>query len=501
MKSDKTGKIDILLFVDETCAGHDLMFQNEFLPESLGKKFIETGFFNEVYITVHESFDHKIDDTSRVIIRKGGDDVEFWKNFFNEKKSDHAVRISADSPFIDPAVIIEMLEVHTGQFAEYTFSENLPQGLTAEIISSDLIEALPEIKEQTLPLPQVVKSNINHFDVEIFYKDPDIRDKRLSFLSSSRRDRKIMENILTKEGTVPSYESLKSIIESDPAILYIGPSYVEIEPTGRCSLNCVFCYRKKLETERGDMPVDVYESILAGMEEFGLPYSICMGGSGEPLMCGSIYEMMKKAVSNPLVETLVIETNGIDAGGNFRSFLETPETSKVKVIVNINGYDRDTYSSLHGSDSFDTVFANVKSLAELNSSGSDRVYVQLMKINETKDFTDRYYDFWESHGLPIIFQKHNKYLNLIEDRSYSDLSPIERMPCWHLQRDLFIASDGTAAFCKQDVALKKPIGSVSEKSLKDIFESGRDRFLKDYKGDLSKSPDCSLCDEWYTFNL
>jgi hypothetical protein len=53
--------------------------------------------------------------------------------------------------------------------------------------------------------------------------------------------------------------------------------------------------------------------------------------------------------------------------------------------------------------------------------------------------------------VPIILQKQNVYLGRVEDRRYSDLSPVERIPCWHLQRDLFILSDGTVGFCKQDV--------------------------------------------------
>ena len=103
---------------------------------------------------------------------------------------------------------------------------------------------------------------------------------------------------------------------------------------------------------------------------------------------------------------------------------------------------------LHGTDRFETVLQNILGLAE---TARDRLYVQIMKINETEPFLDAYYDFWEKHKIPIILQKQNTFLGRIQDRRYSDLSPLDRIPCWHLQRDLYITADGGVSFCKQDV--------------------------------------------------
>ena len=108
-------------------------------------------------------------------------------------------------------------------------------------------------------------------------------------------------------------------------------------------------------------------------------------------------------------------------------------------------------------------------MAELNS-GAERVYIQIMKINETdefgkendiKSYLDKYYDFWEGEKIPIILQKQNIYFGRIPDRRYSDLSPVKRTPCWHLQRDLYILSDGTVSFCKQDIDGETSYGNVN----------------------------------------
>ena len=76
-----------------------------------------------------------------------------------------------------------------------------------------------------------------------------------------------------------------------------------------------------------------------------------------------------------------------------------------------------------------------------------------MKINETEPFLDRFYDFWEKYKIPIILQKQNTYLGKIQDRNYSDLTPLERTPCWHLQRDLVVLVDGSVPLCREDISV------------------------------------------------
>jgi hypothetical protein len=98
-------------------------------------------------------------------------------------------------------------------------------------------------------------------------------------------------------------------------------------------------------------------------------------------------------------------------------------------------------------------------------------------------------------------QKQNTYLGRIEDRRYSDLSPLDRIPCWHLQRDLYILSDGRVAFCKQDFEGKTAQGSIGEENVLSLYNKGLADFINDYRKKYASKPDCTACDEWYTFNF
>jgi spiro-SPASM protein len=490
-------KIVILAYLEEQITDNDLTFKEIFIPENFSKKYSDIT--DSIIFSIPKSYEGAIKNYKNSETRTEEDDVIFWKNIFNTTKADHIIKILADTPFADVSIIKEMLALHTDTFAEFTYSENLPQGFACEIISSELISILPNTTEKTLSLSQVVKSNINQFDVELFYKDPDIRNKRISFRSSILRDKLIMEKIYAINNN-PTYAETAEIVQSNPDICFIAPSYIEIELTGNCNQQCIFCYRDKLSSKREHMSPDLYKKLLGDMNKFNLPYTICLGGSGEPLLHENVNDLLKFTLAQPQIERVIIETNGVHIDNKLIEIMESTEGSKISVIVNINGYNNETYLKIHGQDEFDKVLFNIQRLAKFNEH-SKRVYLQIMKINETEEYLDSFYDFWEDKNFSIILQKQNTYLGLIEDRRYSDLTPIDRTPCWHLLRDVFVLANGQIPVCKQDVNCRSQIGNANEESLQDIFSKMYSSFEQNFKCNYPKEPNCADCDEWYTFNF
>lgn len=487
-----------LLYIEEGLQDSDLTFAGIHLPQELERRLQSIDKITGIKFSVHTTYSG--DQKQNTLTRKDNDDLSFWKELFTELQADHIIKIYCDSPFFDTEILEDMLNVHIKYLAEFTYSENLPSGFTCEIISKELIDAIPEPDEKTLPLGQVIKSNINRFDVELYYKEPDIREKRISFRSGIPREMRIMERIFLESGSIPKYSQIKEIIDKNPGVLYLSPSYVEIELTGACQLDCIFCFRNTLKNIHPDMDIELFKKILQDMKTFSLPYSICLGGSGEPLMHNSFYEILDIARNETLIENIVLETNGILADINFKNYIANSNDKRIKIIFNINGMDEKSYNAIHKKDMFKTVFQNITSLKE-SMPDSYSIYIQIMKINETEPFLDQYYNFWEKYNIPIILQKQNTFIGKIPDRNYSDLSPLERTPCWHLQRDFNVLSDGSVIFCKQDIAGDNVRGNIKQDSIESIFEKSKNSFLRNYKKDLETTPDCSSCNEWYTFNL
>lgn len=492
-------KIAAIIVIPQNVKKEDLRFKDFFLPDELARRLKTVSDIQEIFFAADADYDEKIPEGCEKINYGKDGELLFLKSFFSQHDFEHVLLVQYDSPFLDPNIISEMLKLHVTYLPEYTYSENVPSGFCGECISRALMESIPEQTSPAVPLSQIIKSNLHRFDVEIFYSHPDVRDRRISFRSSNLRERRIMEHIVDRHGGIPKYAEIADVLKKFPETLYLAPSYLEVELNGQCNLNCIFCYRKTLATEHGQMEVPIFRKILEGMRDFGLPYHICFGGSGEPLMHSGFYEMMDLALAEGGLSSVVVETNGVYADANFAQYI-SGKSGKVRVIVNLNAVDEETYRALHGGDHYNTVVANIERLREVVGE-SDSLYVQIMKINETEKFLDRYYDIWEQKRVPIILQKQNTYLGRIPDRRYSDLSPLERIPCWHLQRDLYVLYDGTVCFCKQDVDGASSKGNVKDSTIKELFEKGRNFFVEDFKGNRSKKPDCSACDEWYTFNL
>jgi spiro-SPASM protein len=493
-------KIDLVLYLEKNIDDQALECAGIYIPDRITSVFKNNALISNIHYSIPESYAGRLQKEINCHVRTGDDDVEFWKDLFVKTNAESLIKIFADSPFIDPSIINEMIKIHTENIAEYTFSENLPPGLTCDCISSEMISSIPAFDKKTLPLSTVVKSHINQFDVELYYKDPDIRNKRLSFRSSNLRDKKIMGNIHHSIGEIPSYSEIKNIIESNPEVLFIGPSYIEIELTGRANHTCIFSYRHSIAKEHPDMDVNLVKKIISGMQTFGCPYSVCLGGSGDPLLHPNFYEVLDIFANEFLIENIIVETDGLFPDSNYKQYLHKSINNRIKTIINMNGYDQETYALIHTVDSFKQVFDNVMSLKELNDQ-HEQIYLQIMKIRETEPFLDKYYDFWENYKIPIILQKQNTYLGKIKDRRYSDLSPLERTPCWHLQRDMYILSDGRVCFCKQDINAEYSRGCLTDELLQDIWEKGKGPFLNDYQKKYPACPDCLKCDEWYTFNF
>ena len=493
-------KTDIILYLEKGIEENNLIFNGDYIPELLSKRFLNSDKIGSVYFSIPESYDGKIRSFDNVFVRENEDNVAFWKDLFEKTKSEHIAKIFVDSPFVELKTIEEMVDLHVQYLAEFTYSENLPAGLTCEIFSKELIEATPSLDNQTLSLNGVVKANINQFDIELYYRSPDIRDKRITFRSSNARDLKIMENIYNQNNTFPKYEDIKTIIEDNPSLLHISPSYVQIELTTKTNQTSIYSISSK---EIGEKEIDekTYDSILAGMNEFNLPYTIAFSGSGESMLHPSFYNFLEKAISESLVERIIVETNGILADLNYSNFVESKDKDKIVTIVSMNGLDSTTYKGIHNSDDFDKVLLNLQNLKKLYAENSLNLFIEVMKINETESYLDKFYDFWEMEKISIILQKQNSFIGELEDRSYSDLSPLVRTPCWHLQRDLVVLADGNVAFCKQDYNGENKVGSLAENSIFEIWNSKEKFFLDDYKLNYCKNPDCEKCDEWYTFNF
>lgn len=404
------------------------------------------------------------------------------------------------SPLLDSHLTEKAWVRHKNFFSQYSYSENLPPGLTPTIITREFLTSLPDTL--ATDIHSFFLKNINQYDVDIFYQAPDLRQLRLDFRLASVRSLTLIQGLLSL-GKVLPYENLLPKLKENPELFRSAPSYLEWEIYKGCELKCTFCPREFVDTTNDGSFVsleDVKKTISKLNAELISPITISLSGNGEPLLHPEFKSVITEILKLELLTELIIETALYTNTESLLSLignLNPSEKEKLCIIVNVTTLKPEVYQSLYGKSELEKVLATVNQLSEVLPSRS--LHVQMIKMKEVEEEIDPYFTFFEKKGINIILQKYNTFAKKLPERRVSDLTPIHRDYCWHLVRDLSVSVDGAVSICKQNQT--EVIGNLYSESFNDVWRKGLDFFKYSFNGEHGKIPaPCLNCDEWYTFN-
>ncbi|TGN06462.1 spiro-SPASM protein [Leptospira ilyithenensis] len=404
------------------------------------------------------------------------------------------------SPLLDVELSKRSWKRHQDFFSQYSYSENLPEGIIPTILSREFLSTLPD------KLPSDVHSfflkNINHYDVDIFFVPPDLRQYRFDLRVNHPRNVNLIESLF-KKIPGPAYSEILPILKKEPAIFRFAPSYVEWEIQRGSEQDCIFRGRTYLidKNDKTSVTLENAKLILSKLEStFPSPMTICLGGNGEPLLHPDWKEIITRILKLPYLTELMIETSLTSNAGELVSFLRNlseAERKKICLIVDLSTLKEDRYKTLYGTNDLSKVLESIDLLKSVLPQGS--LNVEMIKMKEVEDEIDAYFTYFEKKNINVILQKYNSYAGKLTERRVSDLTPIHREFCWHLTRDLYINANGSVAICKQDIT--REIGNLTTENLKDIWQKGNSYFASSFLGNHPEIPaPCLSCDEWYTFN-
>ncbi len=453
------------------------------------------------------------------VIRKQSDAAAARELFLNYDVDD-LFFVSTRAMLLDLQIARQMYENHCRYLCEYTYSENVPAGFAGEFAHRSLIYRLGE---EDLPaqfsLGEIIRKNINHFDVEVHFQSPDIRVLRADGSIQDARQAEIVSGVIQSIGKLPSYQEFAEALWATPSLYRIHPSYLELEICSDCQLHCLYCPRHYAAMPRDsrEMPLEMVEQILAQSSKLGFPLTVALGGMGEPLLHSHFLALLQQLDASDSVERIVLETNGILLTEELVKEILKLKT-KVHIIINLNALTKEQYDSLQPKNPeyqatlpnniFLQLLENLHMLAPYNldhqGRATDFLTIQLLKISQNETLIDDFFKHWTGKGFQVLLQKQNRYQGLVPDFRFSDLTPLQRIPCWHLSRDLAIASDGAVLTCKQDILKRNVLGSFADSSneiFRNTWEKNGSLAAQEGRGDYSAFPACEQCDEWYTFNF
>lgn len=425
----------------------------------------------------------------------------FWKSVVEiGPVHGEVLLIQGDQPLLDLPMLHKMADLHQKYYAEYTFADAWPVGLSGEIIRGSVLSSLTALAVNRKENPDgaslfsMIQKDINQFDLETLVAPVDFRPWRLDF-SLKNLEGWMLADTFRKSGAKNS-DDLGSWIQEYEKDLRIIPAYIQIQVSQQCPQHCSYCPYPEIYnpvTDKGkNMTFQEFSSLLEKITAINPEAVISLSPWGEPALNPEIYSMIQ-AVGTIGSLKLLIETSGI---GWDREKLEPLLNSQsIQWIISLDSLDPDLYKTLRGKGQ-EQALSFIEFLEEKQS---EDIYVQIVRMKENEMELERIFPQFQNRKANLIVQKYDFFNGRLPQKKITDLSPVKRFPCWHNKRDLVILVDGRVPLCHEDLSSTMPLGNALKEDLQTIWNRGSSCYHQHLTKDYPEI--CRNCDEYYTYNF
>jgi spiro-SPASM protein len=317
---------------------------------------------------------------------------------------------------------------------------------------------------------------------------------RVSLTADSRRNHLLLSRLAK---TQRADEEICEVIRREGSLLRTLPAFYNIQIVEGCPQNCGYCpypgFRSSDLGKHGEMDVGQFAALTDKIAEFSDDAVISVSLWGEAALHSDFSAIAAAVDTHPSLE-LLVETSGLGWDPTVWHRIRENCRRPPQWIVSLDARSPEVYRRLRG-DGYEEAHTAVSELSELYPRG---VFVQAVRMKENEEDLEGFYRYWKEQSAEVIIQKYDRFAGRLPDRAVTDLSPLKRMPCWHLKRDLVILMDGTVTMCREDLDRSSVWGNAHSESLEVIWERGQAEYKAHLNGEY---PDlCRDCDEYYTFN-
>ena len=406
----------------------------------------------------------------------------------------------ADCPLLDIELARRMHENHRRYWADYTYADGYPYGLSTEILTRETAGRLKAAASASAPerdtMFSLISKDINAYDIETEISPVDQRLLRVSLSADSQRNFLQLQRVVATGARDAA--SVCDALQHNPEILRTLPAYFNIQVVERCPHACSYCpypvFAGDVVGKTGVMPPQRFSELAARIGAFSGDAVISISLWGEPALHPSIYDLIGAVLESPSLR-LVVETSGVGWDPSLFARIKDGFQRQPTWIVSLDATKEDLYTRLRGKG-FAEALRSAETLLSLFPTST---WVQAVRMKENEDDLEVFYKSWKARTENVIIQKYDPVGGMLADRRVADLSPLKRFPCWHLKRDLSILLDGTVPRCREDVRVTAPLGNAFTEELSAIWERGqsvyRSHIAEQYPGI------CAACDEYYTYNF
>lgn len=410
--------------------------------------------------------------------------------------------LQGDFPLYDSALAARMHESHKRYYAEYTFADGYPIGLSLEILKPGVARELsrllaPEDGEiRRDALFALIQRDINAFDIETELSPVDLRMSRVQLSCDTLRNFRLVQSVIEAGGVDEA--SILKVVEKRGELLRTLPAYVEIQITDGVTQEVAYSPLVKLAPgaieRRGEMALERFKRVVAQVKRLADDAVVNLSLWGEPALHSRLPELLEAVYAEAGLSAL-IETSGVGWRAGVIEEIERRIGNRIVWIVDLDASSPEVYRRLRG-EGWEEANAFVERLIALFPG---KVYVQATRMTTNEEDLEAFYRAWKGRVANVIIQKYDFFGGFLPQLKVTDISPVRRFPCWHLKRDLVVLIDGTVPMCREDLKREHVLGNAFTEELEVIWDRGQAVHARHVAEDYPAL--CKACDEYYTYNF
>jgi MoaA/NifB/PqqE/SkfB family radical SAM enzyme len=300
------------------------------------------------------------------------------------------------------------------------------------------------------------------------------------------------------------------------------PTILQVEPTDRCNLECRICpVATNLARPAGNMDLSLFRGFVDELQESLL--AIMFWDWGEPFLNPQAYEMIRHAHRAGI--KVISSTNGhiFAAAGHAR---EAVESGLDVLVFSLDGITQETYQRYRAKGSLETVLEGIrKVVAEKRRIGSPTPLVNLRFIvmQHSEHEVPLLEEYARSLGVDALTLRKFHFVPgtgepadpaaMLRSQLGSELVPhevkfqlpalpeegktprrVSSNPCRNLWNCPTVHWDGTVCSCFMDYNERRPLGSLKQRSFREIWRGEEYRRLRrEFREHWQQLPLCGEC--------
>ena len=277
------------------------------------------------------------------------------------------------------------------------------------------------------------------------------------------------------------------------------PSYLYIEPTNNCNLNCAMCPRKFSSRKTGHMDFELFEKIIDESVQYGQREVITLHKDGEPLLHPKLGQMIAYAKEKKAARILRLSTNALLLSE--ARCQELILSGLDAITISLDGTSEETYKKIRGGDYHKVVNNALRFIKTRNDMGRARPWVtlQVIKMADTLEQIEPFKEKWSSIADEVAVKDFLNWGGAIPTEEGMLPNPDLREPCLDLWTYLTVNWDGHVSICCLDFDCQCIVGDVNNQYLKEVW-SGKDisQYRLAHLDHLwQQIPLCNDCNVWH----